>query len=398
MSEHCNNGSVKDSLAQPVSVGIVTALVGFTSSFAVVLAGLAAVGATPAQATLGLIALNVTQGLATIWLSWRHKAPLLTAWSTPGAAILIATAGVAGGWSAAIGAFVVGGLLVVLTAAWPMLGRLIQAIPASVAQAMLAGVLMMICLQPVIALADNPLWVAPILVVWLVLSRFLPRWATPAAFGLALVLIASAVIAGGQGFSVPAVEPVFVMPTFEASAIIGIAVPLYIVTMASQNVPGVAIMKAQGYEVPWRESLLVTGVGTVAGAPAGGHMINLAAITAALPSSAEAHPNPEKRWIAAHTAGYTYLVLAALTPLLTAAVAVAPAGIIETVAGLALIGTLVSSLAAAFADPQMRIATGVTFLVAASPVVIFGIGSAFWGMVFGLLTWSLFRYGGRRAA
>lgn len=386
------------SIAQPVSVGIVTALVGFTSSFAVVLAGLAAVGATPAQATLGLIALNVTQGFATLWLSFRHRAPLLTAWSTPGAAILIGAAGVAGGWPAAIGAFLVAGVLVVLTAFWPLLGRLIQSIPAAVAQAMLAGVLMMICVQPVTALAENPAWVAPIIVVWLILMRFLPRWATPAAFGLALVGVAVAVIAGGQGFAVPAVQWQLVMPTFTPAAIIGIAVPLYIVTMASQNVPGVAIMKAQGYEVPWRESLLVTGVGSVVGAPAGGHMINLAAITAALPSSPEAHPDPAKRWIASHTAGYTYLLLAVLTPVLTAAVAVAPSGMIEAVAGLALIGTLVSSLAAAFAQADQRIATGVTFLVAASPVVLFGIGSAFWGLVFGLLTWGLFRYGGRRAA
>lgn len=386
------------SIAQPVSVGIVTALVGFTSSFAVVLAGLAAVGATPAQATLGLIALNVTQGFATLWLSFRHRAPLLTAWSTPGAAILIGAAGVAGGWPAAIGAFLVAGVLVVLTAFWPLLGRLIQSIPAAVAQAMLAGVLMMICVQPVTALAENPAWVAPIIVVWLILMRFLPRWATPAAFGLALVGVAVAVIVGGQGFAVPAVQWQLVMPTFTPAAIIGIAVPLYIVTMASQNVPGVAIMKAQGYEVPWRESLLVTGVGSVVGAPAGGHMINLAAITAALPSSPEAHPDPAKRWIASHTAGYTYLLLAVLTPVLTAAVAVAPSGMIEAVAGLALIGTLVSSLAAAFAQADQRIATGVTFLVAASPVVLFGIGSAFWGLVFGLLTWGLFRYGGRRAA
>ena len=386
------------SLQAPVSVGIVTALVGFTSSFAVVLAGLAAVGATPAQATLGLVTLNITQGLVTLWLTWRHRKPFLVAWSTPGAAILIGSAGVAGGWEAAVGAFIVGGGLVVLTGLWPFLGRLIYKIPPALAHAMLAGVLLVICVQPVVALADNALYVAPILILWLVLMRFWSRWATPVAFALALILIAVSIGVSGHAFRVPPLEPVFTAPSFTVSALVGITIPLYIVTMASQNVPGVAIMAANGYRVPWRESLLVTGVGTIVGAPAGGHMINLAAITAALPSSAEAHSDPDKRWIASYTAGWTYLVLGALTPLLTAAVTAAPQGIIETVAGLALIGTLVSSLAMAFAQADQRIATGVTFLVAASPVVIFGIGSAFWSLVLGLLTWALFAWGGRRGS
>lgn len=374
--------------ASQLSVGIVTALVGFTSSFAVVLAGLQAVGASPAQATLGLIILNVTQGVATITLSYKYRIPILTAWSTPGAAVLIGTASLGALWSDSLGAFIFCGLLIVLTAAWPLLGRLIQSIPTAIAQAMLAGVLMLICVQPVTALAGNPAYVAPILILWLILMRFAPRWATPAAFGLALVLIA---VSGGSAITIAPIGGALTVPTFSAEAIIGIAIPLYIVTMASQNVPGVAVMQAHGYTVPWRASLLTTGIGSIAGAPFGGHAINLAAITAALPASSEAHPDPEKRWIAANVAGWTYLVLGALTPLLTGAVAAAPEGIIETVAGLALIGTLVSSLAAAFEEAGQRIATGVTFLVAASPVVLFGIGSAFWGLLLGLITWGLFK-------
>lgn len=381
---------MKISLSQPISVGVVAALVGYTSSFAVVLAGLQAVGATIAQATLGLIALNVLQGVANIWLTWRHRKPFLTAWSTPGAAILISSAGIASSWSVAVGAFVVCGVLILLTALWPWLGRMIIRIPAALAQAMLAGVLLVICVQPVVALSQNPIYVAPIIVLWLVLMRFVPRWATPAAFGLALAFVAWAAASSGSGFQVPPVSFAFTVPEFTLSAAVGIAVPLYIVTMASQNIPGVAIMKAHGYEVPWRESLLITGASTVIGAPAGAHTLNLAAITAALPASAEAHPDPEKRWIASHTAGWAYIVLGALTPLITAAVTQAPAGIIETVAGLALIGTLVASLATAFQAPEQRIATGVTFLVAASPVVILGIGAAFWGLLLGLFTWALF--------
>lgn len=376
---------------QPVSVGIVTALVGFTSSFAVVLAGLESVGATAAQATVGLIVLNVVQGLISLWLSTKYRKPFLVAWSTPGAAVLISVAGVQGGWPAAVGAFLVTGLLILLTGFWPWLGRLISRIPAPVAHAMLAGVLLMICIAPVVALADNPLYVAPILLLWVLLMKFAPRWATPAAFILALAMIAWSIFSNGTGFALPPLNFAPIAPAFTVSAIIGIAVPLYVVTMASQNVPGVAVMKAHGYDVPWREALLTTGAGTVVGAPFGAHTVNLAAITAALPASSEAHPDKDKRWIAAATAGWSYLVLAALTPVLTAAVAVSPAGLIEAVAGLALIGTLVASLAEAFKEPTQRIATGLTFLVAASPIVLFGVGAAFWGLLIGLFAWSLFK-------
>lgn len=393
LENHCDNGTVKVSPLQPISVGVVAALVGYTSSFAVVLAGLQAVGATISQAALGLIALNLIQGMANVWLSWRKRIPIMTAWSTPGAAILISSAGVSSGWPAAVGAFVVCGILILATAAWPFLGRLIASIPTALSHAMLAGVLLTICVQPVIALADNPVVVAPILVVWALLMRWIPRWATPAAFGLALIVIGVAVVRSGSGLTIPDLDAGLTVPEFTLSAAIGIAIPLYIVTMASQNIPGVAIMQAHGYEVPWRQSLLITGASTVVGAPAGAHALNLAAITAALPASAEAHPDASRRWIAANSAGWTYILLGALTPVLTAAVTQAPTGIIETVAGLALIGTLVSSLATAFQHAEQRIATGVTFLVAASPVVILGIGAAFWGLLLGVGTWMLFNRG-----
>lgn len=386
---------MKVSVSQPISVGIVAALVGFTSSFAVVLAGLDNVGASAAQATLGLMALNFIQGAMNVWLSLRHRKPFMTAWSTPGAAVLISVAGVQGGWPAAVGAFIVTGLLIFLTGLWPLLGRLIAMIPAPVAQAMLAGVLLMICIAPVVALAANPVLVAPIILVWLLLMRFAQRWATPAAFLLALVMIGWSVMANSShSFSIPAVNLAPTMPTLTVSAVVGIAIPLYIVTMASQNFPGAAVMKAYGYEVPWRESLLLTGTGTVVGATFGTHALNLAAITAALTASSEAHPNPNKRWIASTSAGCTYIVLGFLTPLLTAMVAASPDGLIETVAGLALISTLVVSLAEAFRNSAQRIATGLTFIVAASPITLFGVGAAFWGLVVGLIAWAVFRKSG----
>lgn len=379
------------SVWRPVSVGVTTALVGFTSSFVVVLAGLAAVGGSTAQATTGLIALCVLMGTVTVWMSWRHRTPLMVAWSTPGAAILVSAGAADGGWSAAVGAFLVTGLLIVLTAALPGLGRLIASIPAPLAQAMLAGVLLSLCVQPVVALSQAPLFVGPVVLTWIVLARFALRWAAPLAFAAALAVAVMAVLARGETIFIAPLTLTFTVPSFTFSAIVGIAVPLYIVTMASQNVPGLAIMAAHGYKVPWREALLTTGVGTMVGAPAGAHAINLAAITAALPASEEAHPDPKRRWIAAHTAGWGYIILGALTPLLVALAAAAPAGLIEAVAGLALLGTLASALSSAVAARSQRVAVVVTFLIAASPVVMLGIGPSFWSLAAGLIIWTLFR-------
>ncbi|MFE5341235.1 benzoate/H(+) symporter BenE family transporter [Isoptericola sp. NPDC056578] len=377
------------SLAQPVGVGIVAALVGFTSSFAVVVAGLGAVGATSDQAASGLLALCVVQGLGMIWLSRRHRAPLTLAWSTPGAAVLVGAGGVAGGWPAAVGAFVVCGALIGLTAAWPALGRLVAAIPVPVAQAMLAGVLLSLCLQPLVAVTAAPLLVAPVIVLWLLLARLAPRWATPAAFVLSVAVVLGTVAAGDGTLALRPPGLALTAPALTLPAIVGIALPLYVVTMASQNVPGVSVLASFGYTVPWRETLLVTGAGTVVGAFAGGHAVNLAAITAALPASAEAHPDPRRRWVATQSAGWAYLVLAVLSPLVTALVAAAPAGVFETVAGLALLATFGSALSAALRDEQHRVAATATFLTAASPLVLLGVGSAFWALVVGLAVWAL---------
>ncbi len=363
-----------------------TAVVGFSSSFAVVLAGLGAVGASPAQAGSGLMVLCVTQGLGILWLTRRYRTPITLAWSTPGAALLVSTGAVGGGWPAAVGAFFVVGALILLTALWPTLGDLIGAIPTPIAQAMLAGILLVLCLAPVRSLADDPWLMAPILLVWLVLLRLAPRWAVPAAFAVTIVVVlVEAGRRGGLGDIALAPVLTWTTPSWTWAALVGLAIPLYVVTMASQNVPGVAVMGSLGYKVPWRESMTVTGIGTVAGAAAGGHAINLAAISAALAASPEAHPDPSRRWIAAHTAGWTYLVLAGLSTALAGLVAAAPAGLIEAAAGLALVGTLGSAIAGATSVAEGREAALVCFLVAAGGVGFLGIGAAFWALVAGLV-------------
>jgi benzoate membrane transport protein len=384
--------------SQPVIAGILSALVGFTSSSAIVLAGLRGVGASPAQAASGLLALCMMMGIAMIWLSSRHRIPLTIAWSTPGAALLAATGVVRGGWPAAVGAFLVVAGLIVLTGLWPRLGRLIGAIPTPIAQAMLAGIVLDLCLTPVRGLAAHPWEVAPILVTWVVLLRFAPKWAVPAAFAVTLAVVGIDVArrAGVHGSLLPHLD--WTAPALTWPGLLAIAIPLYIVTMAGQNIPGVAVMTSHGYQVPWRETMAVTGAATAAAAPAGGHALNLAAITASLAASPDADPDPGRRWIASVTAGWCYLVLGLASAALTTLVSAAPADVVGTVAGLALLGTLSASLAGALSAAEGREAAAITFVVAASGLALGGVGAAFWALVAGLLVRAVLMAGVRPRA
>ncbi|WP_019144074.1 benzoate/H(+) symporter BenE family transporter [Aeromicrobium massiliense] len=374
--------------SRPYVAGLVAALVGFTSSFAVVLAGLVAVGASTDQAASGLLALCVVQGLGMLVLALRHRQPLTLAWSTPGAALLASTGQVDGGWAAAVGGFGVCGLLVLLTALWPALGGLVARVPVPVAQAMLAGVVLPLCLAPVRSLEQDAWPVVPVLAAWLVLVLASPRWAAPGALVAALVV---AVASGPDAALVVAPDLAWTTPVLTVGGVVGVALPLFVVTMASQNVPGVAVMRAHGYDVPWRPAMLTTGLGTVAAAPFGGHAVNLAAISAALAAGTDAGPDPSRRWRAALSAGGAYLVLAVVSASLVALVTSAPAGVVQAAAGLALVPVLGSALAAATSDPASREAAVVTFVVAASGTALAGVGAAFWSLVAGVAVHLLVR-------
>jgi benzoate membrane transport protein len=379
-------------LVAPVTAGVVAAVVGFSSSFVVVLAGLVAVGATAAQAASGLVALCVMQALGMAWLSLRHRVPLALAWSTPGAALMVSTGAVAGGWPAAVGAFLVAGALIVLTGLVPKLGDLVASIPVPLARAMLAGVLLPLCVEPVVALADSPAEVAPVVLTWLVLLRLAPRWAVPASLAVALLVV---VVAAGDQVATGDLAPSLTLttPHWTASALLGLALPLYVVTMASQNVPGVAVMAGLGWRVPWREAMSVTGLATMAASPFGGHAVNLAAITAAMTGGPDAGPDRERRWIAPVTAAVSYLVIAAGCGVLTALVAAAPEGVVQSAAGLALLGVLAASLREALAEDADRVPAVACLVVAASGVSVLGVGAAFWALVTGLVVRAVLRTG-----
>lgn len=385
-------------LLQPVTAGVVTGLVGFTGAFVVVLTGLTAAGADRDQAASGLLAVSVTMGLASVLLAWRTRLPITIAWSTPGAALLVTTGTVDGGWPDAVGAFIITGALILLTGVVPALGSLIARIPPSLAQAMLAGVLLQICLGPITGLAQNPLAVAPVVLVWLIALRFWPRWSSPLALLTAIAVIWCGLASSGVIFDPALLAPklVFTAPQFNLAATIGIALPLYLVTMASQNVPGVAVLAGLGYRLPWRASMLVTGAGTVLGAPAGGHAINLAAISAALAAGPEAGADKSRRWLASVTSGVVVIGLGVCSAALATLVSLAPVGVIAAVAGLALLATFASSVRAALAEPAEQIPAAVTLLTAASGIAVLGVSAAFWALLAGLLTRAVLQLRRRR--
>jgi benzoate membrane transport protein len=380
------------SAAQPIAAGIITAFVGFASSFAVILKGLTAVGASEAQAASGLMALSIAMGAAGIGLSVKYRMPISGAWSTPGAALLAATGASAGGFPAAVGAFLVVGCLVVAAGLLKPFSKLVASIPGPLANAVLAGVLFGLCLAPIRGLIDAPIGAGAIVLSWLAVSRWKRIYATPVAALVAGVVIAMSGHAASFDLAKMTPSPTCVAPAFSLDAIIGIALPLFIVTMASQNVPGLAVLAAYGYRPNGGPLVASTGVFTLLAAPFGGHAVNLSAIIAALCASPDASPDPGKRWIAAAANGATCIVFGLLAGGVTAFVAGAPI-LIETVAGLALLNAFGSALHNALADTQEREPALIAFLVATSGVSIYGVGGAFWGLLAGVLVQFLVRAG-----
>ncbi|AGB71958.1 MULTISPECIES: benzoate/H(+) symporter BenE family transporter [Rhizobium] len=386
---------LKDFSVQSLFMGCLTAFVGFASSFAVVFHGLQVVGASDAQAASGLTALSVAMGVCAIVLSLVTKLPISIAWSTPGAALLASAGAIEGGFPAAVGAFFICGILIVIAGLFRPFGRAVASIPAPLANAMLAGVLLGLCFAPVKAIAFNPVFGLPIILAWIVVGAFKRLWAVPAALAaFALVLAFGVKIPDGAFASLehsllPTAE--FVKPVFTLAGIVSIALPLFIVTMASQNIPGIAVLKVHDYDPRPGPLFAVTGVFSLLAVPFGGHAVNLAAITAAMCAGQDAHADPARRYWAAIVAGIGYVILGLLASAVTAFVALAPPVLIEAVAGLALVGALSNSALNAFQQPESREAAAITFLVTASGVSFGGISGAFWGLIAGGLMLALSR-------
>ena len=378
-----------DFSTQAAIQGLVVALVGYASSAAIVIAGLKAVGASTAEIASGLLLLGIAKGIAAIGLSLSTRMPISIAWTTPGLALLAATGAVTGGFAAAVGAFIVTGVLIVLAGSWPFLGRMVAAIPKSIASAMLAGVLLKLCLAPFVALKAMPFAALAIILTWLVVNRFARLYAVPAAVAVTLGAIwwTGADALAGLTFALPA--PVFVAPMFTVEAMINIALPLFIVTMASQNITGLAVLATFDYRPDPRIGLAVTGGLSALTAPFCAPTINFAAITAALCAGPDAHADPKRRYVAAVVSGLGYMALAVLAAVAAEFVTRSSPLLIEAAAGLALIGAFGGSLLGAVQAEDQRLPALMTFLVTASGFSLWGIGAAFWGLVIG---WAIYGF------
>ena len=386
---------LKDLSPQAFFMGLLTAFAGFASSFAVVLQGLKGVGATDAQAASGLMALSISMGLCAIVLSLYTRLPVSIAWSTPGAALLASAGAIAGGFPAAVGAFLICAVLIVIAGLFRPLGRAVAAIPAPLANAMLAGVLVSLCYAPVKAVSFNPLFGLPIVLAWLLVGAWKRLYAVPAALLAFILVLAFGVtippeaLAAWSGSLGPTVE--LVTPAFNLQSLVSVALPLFIVTMASQNIPGIAVLKVNGYEPVPGPLFATTGVFSALSAPFGGHAVNLAAITAAMCAGEDSHPDPARRYWTAIIAGIAYVIFGLLAGAVTGFVGLAPPVLIQAVAGLALIGAFCGSAFAALKEPDTREAAAITFIVTASGVSFAGISGAFWGLLAGGLAMGLAR-------
>jgi benzoate membrane transport protein len=371
--------------------GFVAVLVGFTSSVVIVFQAAAALGATPAQTASWIWALGLGMGLTSLGLSLKYRQPVLTAWSTPGAALLV-TAGAGVPMDQAVGAFMVCALLITLAGATGWFERVMNRIPQALAAALLAGVLARFAFDAFAAMQGDVLLVGAMFAAYLLGRRLIPRYAVPAVLGLG---IAIALAQGRLQFgAVPwgLAVPVFTMPAFSLSALIGIALPLFVVTMASQNLPGVAAQRANGFDTPVSPVITTTGVASLLLAPFGGYALNLAAITAAICMGREAHEDPAQRWKASAAAGVFYIATGLLGGAVVALIAAFPKALVLAVAGLALLGTIGAGLATAMKDETEREAALITFVVTASGLTLGGVGSAFWGVVAGALTLAVARW------
>jgi benzoate membrane transport protein len=366
------------------SAALTAVVVGFASTILLIMEAADAVGANAAEKASWAAALCIGQAITTVILAWRYRMPIITAWSTPGA-VLIATSSSAGiDYPSAIGAFIAAGLLMCVTAMFRLVARAIEKIPASIAAGMLAGVLLRYSMGVPGAAIELPWQVLPLIILFFGLRVWQPLFAmlVVVVAGLLLAAMAGAFDDGCCTFGIT--QPVWTTPSFNWPVIVGLGLPLYLVTMASQNLPGFAVLKASGYRPPVVGPLWVTGLGSIAFAPFGAHQINLAAITASIVTGPEAHPDPEKRWLVA----WPYLILYILVGLAAASFVTIlgslPKPLITAIAGLALFAPLLGSATTMFKEGQIEAALA-TFLVSASGITFYGVGAPFWGLIAGLI-------------
>ncbi|WP_116474058.1 benzoate/H(+) symporter BenE family transporter [Zobellella maritima] len=373
-----------------IAAGFIAVLIGYSSSAAIIFQAAAAAGATQAEIASWLWALGIGMGVTCIGLSLRYRSPVLTAWSTPGAALLVT--GLAGiPMSEAIGAFMFCSALILLCGVTGWFETIMRYVPAALAAGMLGGVLLRFGLDLFASAQTDPLLVGAMLTTYLLARHRWPRYVIPLALLVGLGLAGTLDLLHFERFQWQLASPVLMMPSFSTSTLIGVGIPLFVVTMASQNVPGIAVLRAHGYQTPASPLIGWTGLTGVLLAPFGGFAFNLAAISAAVCMGREADPDPLKRYRAAIWGGVFYLLMGLFGATVVGLFSALPVELIMAIAGLALLGTIGNSLGVALKDENNRDAALLTFMCTASGVTLMGIGSAFWGLVLGMLVHMLNR-------
>ncbi len=365
-----------------IASAAVAAFVGFGGTLALIIAAATALGATQAETASWVTAISLALAVSSGFLSWRYRIPIITAWSTPGLALIGASIGFT--MQEAVGAFIVTALAIIITGLIKPVAQFVERIPASIASGMLAGVLSSFVINAAKTLSLDPILVLPLIALFLIIRLFNP------AMAVISVLIGGVIFALllGRADNLPAPELstlTMIVPDFTLSAMIGLALPLYLVTMASQNLPGFAVLRAAGYEPPTAACLQMTGLVSLISAPFGAHTSNMAAISAAICTGHDAHPDPKQRWLTGPFYALCYLIFAIFGASLVAIFAVLPPALIMLIAGLGLIGPFINALALALKRDDERFAAIITFAVTASGITILGIGSAFWALIAGLI-------------
>ncbi len=373
-----------------ITAGFVAVLVGYTGSIAIIFQAATAAKATPAQIDSWLLVLGLGMGLSCIGFSLWYRDPVLTAWSTPGAALLVSNlAGFT--MSEAIGAFLISGLLIFLTGVSGLFDRLARIIPNTLTSALLAGILLRFGLDAFVQLENEPILVGTMFVMYFLGLRLLPRYTIPLTFLVGCLVAAAMGLFDIEGIELRLAQPVWTTPSFTWAATFGVALPLYFITMASQNVPGIVVLRSSGYQTPVSPLISWTGLLTLVSAPFGGFAFNLAAITAAICAGEGAGKDPETRYLASIWAGVFYIFAALFGANIATLLTASPPALILSIAGIALLGTITNSLANGIQHNSERLAAGTTFLIAASDISFLGVGAALWALVAGFVIWLVFR-------
>ena len=375
-------------LTHPVVAGLISVIVNYGGTFILVFQAAKVAGLSPELTASWVWSISIGVGVTGIILSWLTREPIITAWSTPAAAFLV-TALATTPYAEAVGAYMISAAAFVVLGLSGWFERLIRLIPPGVAAGLLAGILLQFGIKAFGGMSIDPVLAGLLIVTYVVLKRFSARYAVVGILVLGLLFLLMQDRVDLSGLSLKLAAPLFTMPAFSLNALLSVALPLFLITLTGQYMPGMLVLRKDGFKTSANPIVTVTGLGSLLMAPFGSHAFNIAAITAAIATGREAHEDPSKRWIAGIAAGVCYILVGVFGVTLAAVFMAFPATFITTLAGLALLGTIGGSLATALADAKTREASLITFLAAAANISLLGIGGAFWGLVIGLVAYAV---------